>query len=85
VDEIADGCGNGSAIGQVGDTRLAIAVDSETGGGDGAVGNRKGGKGHRSESEGRGDGMRFGANVGRAPFFDVEGVVEGFFQPGESE
>ena len=29
--------------------------------------------------------MRFWANVGRAPFFDVEGVVEGFFQPGESE
>ena len=29
--------------------------------------------------------MRFWANVGRAPFFDVEGVVEGFFQSGESE
>ena len=29
--------------------------------------------------------MRFGANVGGAPFFDVEGVVEGFFQPRESK
>ena len=45
ADEIADGCGNGSAIGQVGGTRLAIAVDSEAGGGDGAVGNGEGGKG----------------------------------------
>jgi len=85
ADEIADGCGNGSAIGQVGGTRLAIAVDSEAGGGDGAVGNGKGGKGQRSEGKRAGDGMRFGANVGRAPFFDIEGVVEGFFQPGESE
>ena len=85
MDEIADGCWNGSAIGQVGGTGLAIAVDSEASGGDGAVGNGKGDKGHRSEGKGSGDGMRFGANVGGAPFFDVEGVVEGFFQPRESK
>lgn len=85
ADEIANGCGNGSAIGQVGGTRFAIAVDTEAGGGDGAVGNGKGSKGQRSKRKGSGDGMRFGANVGGASFFDVEGVVEGFFQPGESE
>ena len=85
TDKIADGAGNGSTIGQVGDTGLTMVIHPEAGCGDGAMRNGKWGKGQRADGEGTGDGMRLGANVGGASLPDVEGVVERFFEPGKGE
>jgi len=39
-----------------------------------------GGNGERAS-----DGVRFGADVGGTTYFEIESVVEGFFEAGESE
>ena len=44
-------------------------------------GNESGG----ADGERAGDGVRFGADVGGATFFEIESVIEGFFEAGESE
>ncbi len=85
ANEIADGWRDGGAVGKVGSARAACGVDSESSGGNAAVryGQRNesgGGNGERAD-----DGVRFGADVGGTTYFEIESVVEGFFEAGESE
>lgn len=85
ANEIADGWGDGGAVGKVGGARAACGVDSESSGGNAAVGDGEGNESDGTDGERAGDGVWFGADVGGATCFEIECVVEGFFEPGESE
>ena len=49
------------------------------------MGDGQGNESDGADGERAGDGVRFGADVGRATFLEIESVVEGFFEAGESE
>ena len=85
ANEIADGWGDGGAVGKVGGARAACGVDSESGGGNTAVRDGQGNESGGGNGERAGDGVRFGADVGGTTYFEIESVVEGFFEAGESE
>lgn len=85
ADEIADRGRHGGAIGQVSGAGLTGKVETEPGGGDTTMGNEQGGEGERADGKGAGDGMRFRANVGRAADFEIEGIIESFFEAGKGE
>ena len=84
TDKIADGWGDGGAIGEVDGAGAPRAVESESRGGDTAVRDGERNKSGGADGEGSGDGMRFGTDVGGAAVVEIEGVVEGFFESGES-
>ena len=85
TDKIADGWGDGGAIGEVDGAGAARAVESESRGGDTAVRDGERNKSGGADSERAGDGVCFRADVGGATYFEIESVVEGFFEAGESE
>ena len=85
ANEIADGGWHGGAVGQVGDLGFSMKINTKSGGGDGAVRDGKWDKGERAQGEGSSDGVRFRANVSGATVFEVEGVIESFFEAGESK
>ena len=85
ANEIADGWGDGGTVGKVGGARAACGVDSESSGGNSAVGDGEGNESGGADGERAGDGVCFGADVGGATYFEIESVVEGFFEAGESE
>ena len=85
ANEIADGWRDGGAVGKVGSARPACGVDSESSGRNTSVGDGQGNESGGADGERAGDGVWFGANVGGASYFEIESVVEGFFEAGESE
>ena len=85
TDKIADGRGDGGAIGEIDSAGAARAVDSESRGGDATVRDGERNKSGGADGERAGDGVCFGADVGGATYFEIESVVEGFFEAGESE
>ena len=85
TDKIADGWGDGGAIGEVDGAGAARAVESESRGGDTAVRDGERNKSGGADGERAGDGVCFRADVGGATYFEIESVVEGFFEAGESE
>ena len=85
ADQISDFLGNSGAVGQIDEAGLVLEVDTESGGGDATVGYGQGSEGEGTERERACDGVRFWADVSGAADFKVEGVVESFFEAGESE
>ena len=85
ADQISDFLGNSGAVGQIDEAGLVLEVDTESGGGDATVGYGQGSEGEGTERERACDGVRLWADVSGAADFEVEGVVESFFEAGESE
>jgi hypothetical protein len=84
TDKIADGWGDGGAIGEIDGAGAARAVDSESRGGDAAVRDGERNKSDGAEGEGSSDGVRFGADVGGVAVVEIESVVKSFVESGES-
>jgi len=85
ADQISDFLGNSGAVGQIDKAGLVMEVDTESGGGDATVRYGQGSEGEGTERERACDGVRFWADVSGAADFEVEGVVESFFEAGEGE
>ena len=85
ADQISDFLGNSGAVGQIDEAGLVLEVDTESGGGDATVGYGQGSEGEGTERERACDGVGFWADVSGAADFEVEGVVEGFFEAREGE
>ena len=84
TDKIADGWGDGGAIGEVDGAGAVRAVESESRGGDTAVGDGEGNESGGADGERAGDGVRFGTDVGGVAVVEIEGVVKSFVESGES-
>jgi hypothetical protein len=85
ADQISNFLGNSGAVRQIDEAGLVMKVDAESGGSDATVGYGQGSEGEGTERERACDGVGFWADVSGAADFEVEGVVEGFFEAGEGE
>ena len=85
ADQISDFLWNSGAVGQIDEAGLVLEVDTESGGGDATVGYGQGSESKWAERERACDGVGFWADVSGAADFEVKGVVESFFEAGESE
>ena len=78
-----DGGRDGGAVGQIGSPWLAVAVEPESGGDDGAVGDGQGDEGDRAKGERTFDAVGFGTDVGGVAMVDVKGVIKSLVEAGE--
>jgi hypothetical protein len=85
ADQISDFLGNSGAVGQIDEAGLVLEVDTESGGGDTTVRYGQGSESKWAERERACDGVGFWADVSGATDFEVKGVVESFFEAGESK